>query len=127
MQLNNNHKIIYSPSDLTTFLGCHHASHLDIKDFTENMARAENDSTAQLLQEKGIEHEKAYLQLLKNEGKSVIEIPKNPQPQKLQERVKLTLEAMRSGVDVIYQAVFCASPEEKRRKYWTARRCGLPA
>jgi len=31
MQQYGNDQILYSPSDLVTFLGCHHASFLDVK------------------------------------------------------------------------------------------------
>ncbi len=71
------------------------------------MDKAEASTTAQLLQQKGLEHEASYLQQLKDEGKSVVEIPKD---RNLQDCAQLTLEAMQSGTDVIYQAVFFAPP-----------------
>lgn len=107
MQHYGNDQILYSPSDLVTFLGCHHASFLDVKALSEDMDKAEPSTTGQLLQKKGLEHEAAYLQRLKDEGKTVVEIPKD---RNLQDRAKLTLEAMQSGVDVIYQAVFFVAP-----------------
>ena len=78
MQQYGNDQILYSPSDLVTFLGCHHASFLDVKALSEDMDKAEASTTGQLLQQKGLEHEAAYLQQLKDEGKSVVEIPKDP-------------------------------------------------
>ena len=69
------------------------------------MHKIEASTTAQLLQQKGLEHEAAYLQQLKDAVKSVVEIPKD--------RKQLTPEAMQSGMDVIYQAVFFAPPQEK--------------
>ncbi len=102
-----NDQILYSPSDLITFLGCHHATYLDVKALSEKMDKAEADMMGKLLQKKGLEHEAAYLRKLKDEGKSVIEIPKN---HNLKDRTNLTLEAMQSGADVIYQAVFLAAP-----------------
>ncbi len=107
MQQYGNDQILYSPSDLVTFLGCHHASFLDVKALSEDMDKAEASTTGQLLQQKGLEHEAAYLQQLKDEGKSVVEIPKD---RNLQDRAQLTLEAMQSGADVIYQAVFFMPP-----------------
>ena len=107
MQQYGNHQLLYSPSDLVTFLGCHHASFLDIKALSGGMNKAEVNTTGQLLQRKGLEHEAAYLQQLKDEGKSVVEIPKD---RNLQDRAQLTLEAMHSGADVIYQAVFFTAP-----------------
>lgn len=35
MQQYSNDQILYSPSDLVTFLGCHHASFLDVKALLE--------------------------------------------------------------------------------------------
>ena len=63
----------------------------------------EASTMVQLLQKKGLEHEATYLKRLKDEGKAIVEIPKD---RNLQDRVALTLEAIRSDVDVIYQAVF---------------------
>ena len=110
MQQYGNDQILYSPSDLVTFLGCHHANFLDVKALSEDIDKAEANTTAQLLQQKGLEHEAAYLQQLKDEGRSVVEIPKD---RNLEDHTQLTLEAMQSGADVIYQAVFFAPPKEK--------------
>ncbi|MEM7070170.1 MAG: TM0106 family RecB-like putative nuclease [Pseudomonadota bacterium] len=107
MQQYGNDQIITSPSDLVSFLGCHHASFLDVKALRQNIDKAEAGTTSQLLSKKGLEHEAAYLQRLKNEGKSVVEIAKD---RNLRDRANLTLEAMHSGADVIYQAVFFATP-----------------
>lgn len=107
MQQYGNGQILYSPLDLVTFLGCHHASFLDVKALSEDMETTEASPTDQLLKEKGLEHEAAYLQCLKDEGKTVVEIPKD---RSLQDRAALTLDAMQSGADVIYQAVFFAAP-----------------
>ncbi len=54
-----------------------------------------------------MEQEAAYLQQLKDEGKTVVEIPKD---RYLQDRTNLTLEVMQSGADVIYHAAFFAPP-----------------
>ena len=106
MQQSNNNQILYSPSDLITFLGCRHASFLDIKALENGMNKAETGTTSQLLQKKGQEHEKAYLRHLKETGKDVVEIPKD---RSLPDRIKLTRDAIRSGADIIYQAAFLAS------------------
>ena len=71
------------------------------------MDKAEASTTAQLLQQKGLEHEAAYLQQLKDEGKSVVEIPKD---HNLQDQAQLTLEAIQSDADMIYQEVFFTPP-----------------
>ena len=98
-------QIRYSPSDLVTFSECQHASFLDKEALNKSMETAESSATAKLLEKKGLEHEKAYLERLKNEGKAVIEISKNND---LQSRVDQTIDAMNSGKDVVYQAVLIA-------------------
>ena len=98
MQQHGNDQILYSPSDFVTFLGYHHTRFLDVKALSEDMDKAEASTTGQLLQKKGLEHEAAYLQQLKDEGKSVVEITKD---RNLQDRAQLTLEAMQFGADVI--------------------------
>lgn len=107
MQQYGNDQILYSPSDLVTYLGCHHASFLDVRALSENLDTTEARTIVQLLQKKGLEHEAAYLQRLKEEGKTVVEIPKD---RTFQDRATLTRDAMKSGADVIYQAVFFATP-----------------
>ena len=107
MQRYTDDQILYSPTDLVTFLSCHHASFLDNRALHEDLERSEESSTNQLLQKRGMEHEAAYLQHLREEGRNVVEIPKSSS---LAERAELTRKAMRSGVDVVYQGVFFTSP-----------------
>jgi predicted RecB family nuclease len=94
---------IFSPTDLVAFLGCYHATILDLKESPEHLARDEVTEGDQLLRQKGLEHEAAYLQLLKTQGKSVAEIPATLP---VAERVQQTSQALKSGVDVVYQAAF---------------------
>ena len=60
----------------------------------------QEDPLLQKLQKKGFEHEKLFLESLKESGKSVIEIEKT----KNEIRIKQTKIAMQKGVDVIAQA-----------------------
>ncbi len=93
--------MLLSSGDLTTFLGCRHASVLDCRALDEDLPTAAPDATLEFLQAKGIAHERAYLARLKAEGKQVAVIPDRGN---LSDRVRLTLEAMRRGEDVVYQA-----------------------
>lgn len=102
MQKIGDAQFLYSPSDLVHFLSCHHSTVLDLRSFAENMEKAEESASNRLLQKKGFEHEAAYLAQLKQAGKKVVEIPKEP---KLPERVELTRQALQSGADVVYQGV----------------------
>lgn len=91
----------FSPTDLANFLGCRHATSLDMK-------RAEGDldipfrSNARLdrLAEKGLRHEQAYLQSLKDSG-LVVESLQDFDDER---QAEITEELMRKGVDVIFQA-----------------------
>ncbi len=107
MQQYGNGQKLYSPTDLVNFLGCRHASFLDVKALSEDMDKAQDSAIGQLLQKKGLEHEAAYLQQLKAENKTVVEIPRSSN---LQQRNRRTLKAMQSGSDVIYQAVLFEPP-----------------
>jgi uncharacterized protein len=93
--------LLFSPTDLVTFLGCAHATFLDRRHASEPRGPRTFSEADQLLARKGLEHEAAYLQSLKDAGKSVTEIPKGAG---FAEQIERTEDAMRSGADVIYQA-----------------------
>lgn len=94
---------LYSASDLVNFLGCTHATMLDLGQLVDPISFPDDDEMAKLLQEKGIEHERFFLDRLKSEGKTVAEIPTGIS---LVEQVALTRAALRQGPDVIYQGAF---------------------
>jgi predicted RecB family nuclease len=94
---------LFSASDLVNFMGCTHATVLDLRNLQAPVSFPPDDDAAVLLQEKGLEHERAYLHRLKGEGRSFIEIPGDLA---LAEKVALTREALRQGPDVIYQGAF---------------------
>ena len=78
-----------------------------MKNLSEKISEIKESSVNKLLQDKGIQHESNYLQILRNQGKVVIEIPRN---RAFQERVRLTEEALQAGPDVIYQGVLYNHP-----------------
>ncbi|EJZ17867.1 TM0106 family RecB-like putative nuclease [Rhizobium sp. Pop5] len=91
-----------SASDLMRFKGCRHATALDLRLIEVGDLKPDEDGPeAELLQKQGDDHELAFLDRLKADGHSVIEIPKDKIS--LEESVRLTLEAMRTGPDIIYQ------------------------
>lgn len=99
--------VLFSASDLVNFLGCNHATALDLGNLENPQSFAEDDEEAQLLQRLGIAHEQAYLDQLKREGRSVAEIPADLD---LNAKVEQTIAAMRTGADVIYQGALLAPP-----------------
>ncbi len=107
MQKLKNGQWLYSASDLTTFLSCHHATFLEAGRFEKPPEDRAQDPTTKLLQEKGIEHEVACLENWRREGKTIAEIPaKAPLSKQLDD----TREALHDGVDVIYQALLFRQP-----------------
>ncbi|MFZ4604120.1 MAG: TM0106 family RecB-like putative nuclease, partial [Caulobacterales bacterium] len=98
---------LYSASDLVNFLGCRHATFLDLRQLLDPAPRPPDDDMAKLLQDKGIEHERAYLERLRSEGRRVVEITAEGG---LVERVARTTAAMRDGAEVIYQGALLTRP-----------------
>ncbi len=92
----------FSPSDLSEYLGCAHATHLEIE--IARGLRERSFSTGayrQLIFDKGNEHEQAYLAALRAGGREVVEIGWGGD---IVANAHRTEAAMRAGADVIYQA-----------------------
>src|SRR6266478_6061213 len=92
MQERDDGTYLLSPTDLVNFLGCAHSTVLDLKAFSIPLEKDRGSDGDLLLRRKGEEHEAAYLQTLKNAGKSVADIGRNLS---LADRVRFTNEAMR--------------------------------
>ena len=91
-----------SPSDLSAFLGCRHRTGLDLAVAAGSMKRPEwTDPMTEALRRRGAEHERAYVESLRTLGLGIVEIDQKQPPDG---RVAQTLEAMRSGAEVIVQA-----------------------
>jgi uncharacterized protein len=101
-------RLLLSASDLVSFLGCTHASYLDLGDLIEPAELHQPDDSTVLIQKKGIEHEKRYLAALEGRGLSVVEVV--AEGFDLAERAARTRDVMRAGVDVIYQAALITPP-----------------
>ncbi|HEY7234826.1 MAG TPA: hypothetical protein VH539_11800, partial [Gemmatimonadaceae bacterium] len=95
-------RVLYSAKDLVNFFGCKHATALDLVVRAGAMPAPEEpkDEYRDLLRAKGIAHEKRYLETLRAQGKTTREIPDLGS---LEPRAEATRQAMRDGVDVIYQ------------------------
>lgn len=104
----NNGKLLLSASDLVSFLGCRHATFLDLKAWHGGFKSPEqHDPHAELLQQKGLEHEAAYLERLRSQGLTVETIAANVS---LEDRVAATRAAMQRGFDIIYQGALLGRP-----------------
>ncbi len=100
--------LLLSATDLVNFLGCRHATYLDLRDLTDPVELPARDAATVLIFEKGIEHEKRHLASLKARGLIVVEVP--GEGFDLAERTALTREVMRAGAAVIYQAALVVPP-----------------
>ena len=97
----------YSATDLVNYLGCVHATFCDLHQLTQPVELPEDDEYAALLQEKGFEHERAFLERLREGSRSIAEVPSDGT---LEARVEATREAMQAGVDVVYQGALVSAP-----------------
>lgn len=99
----HNGNVLYSASDVVNFLECEHLTTLDLVDLETPLQRAENEEEAALYQNKGYAHEQSYLEHLKASVSSFADISGKSADN--DGAFAATLDAMRSGTDIIYQAV----------------------
>jgi predicted RecB family nuclease len=101
---NNTIGIRLSASDLSNHLACRHLTVLDF-DVAVGVrpAPAWNSPDAQILRERGIAHENAYVEYLKSSGLAVVTFRDVANDEQV---VAETLLAMQAGSDVIVQAAF---------------------
>lgn len=93
-------RVVYSPSDLVTFLGSPYASWMD-RLHTEKPDAAkpdEDDAALEMLARRGQEHEAAVLARLRAEGRAVVTIDRS------RDAVAATKAALAGKADVVYQA-----------------------
>jgi len=100
-------RAIFSATDLINYLGCRHATFLNLANLRQPMIEAEPDPTQELLKKKGLEHERRHLASLRDQGKRVVMI--DPYST-LEQRVEQTTTAMVEGADVIYQGALLDIP-----------------
>ena len=95
---------VFSATDIANFLTCHHLTTLDRLELQGEIRKPIfNDPGADLLRELGLQHEQHYLASLLDRGLNVVEIDKGLPPGEANAQ---TIEAMRQGVDAIYQGAF---------------------
>lgn len=94
--------IAYSASDLVNFLECEHLTSLDLIDLVTPLPRTEDSDEAKLIQDKGHQHEARFVEALKAQHDSFVDIA--AVGGNLEQKVAATLDAMRDGVEIIYQA-----------------------
>lgn len=95
-------EIVCSASDLVNYLECEHLTTLDLIDLQTPLARTQDTDQARLIQAKGYAHEADFLAVLKGRHLSLIDIA--VAGGNLAHKVLGTLQAMRDGYDIIFQA-----------------------
>jgi predicted RecB family nuclease len=99
--------MLLAPSDLTAYLACPHLTTLSLEVALGERERPyTREALAELIAEKGNLHEARYLELLREEGRDVVEIALPPESDGFQGAHDATVSAMRSGAEIIYQATF---------------------
>jgi predicted RecB family nuclease len=93
-----------SPSALNRFLACEYRTYLDMLDHRGELDAKRRPPPNQALLERGEEFESQVLADFEAENQTVVRI--NEKHRSKRDRAAATLEAMRAGVDVVYQGCF---------------------
>ncbi|MFQ3451759.1 TM0106 family RecB-like putative nuclease [Bradyrhizobium sp. UFLA01-814] len=100
--------ILLSASDLMRFMGCNHATAMDLRYIRgEPLVPAEDSEDAKILQKQGDDHELRFLSRLKAERHSVIEFSRQ---ENLGAAARATREALVQGAEVLFQGAFLSPP-----------------
>ena len=101
--------LVYSATDLVGFLECGHLTSLERAAVSGHLKRpVREDPVLDRITQRGQLHEERFLEALEADGVEVVRFDQDPGlpfGQRLAEGRDLTLDAMRAGADVIYQAV----------------------
>ncbi len=98
-------RLVLSPTDLTKHVACPHITALDLEALGSGADTAGTnapDDALNLIFAKGLNHENEYLTHLRDQGLKIVEIAGFGTDRAAAESA--TLDAMRDGADVIYQA-----------------------
>lgn len=99
-------ELLLSPTDLTHYLACEHLTTLELRTARGALTPPERSEDADLLAQKGIAHETAYLERLRAEGRDVREIELDREAEDgFETAAAETRAAIQEGVEVIYQGV----------------------
>lgn len=99
---------LFSPSDLTNFIGCEHLTQIEIGvAFGEVVRPVFQNAYAELISRKGDEHEQQFLEALAAAGNAITRVGLRGDGD-FQAAAEVTAAAIRSGAEYIHQAVFLA-------------------
>ena len=104
-----NGRTIYSATDLVGFLECGHLANLERAAVTGHLKRpVRADPVLDRIAQRGIVHEQRFLSERAADRLSIVSIPGDDtlsHGERIERERGATLEAMRLGTDLIYQAV----------------------
>ena len=104
-----NDSLVYSATDLVGFLECGHLTSLERAAVSGHLERpVRSDPVLDRIAQRGQLHEERFLDSLLAEGFQAVKLdpdPDLPRGQRLDNGREQTLEAMRAGADIVYQAV----------------------
>jgi uncharacterized protein len=103
-------KPVFSATDLVGYLACEHLTALGSAVLHGLVDKPErNDPELEVIRRRGVQHELRYLADLEAEGRRLVRIERDDDAtdgDRVRRQAEDTVEAMRSGADVIYQAAF---------------------
>jgi len=99
---------LYSATDLINFLECEHLTTLDLMNLETPLTKTEGDEKSLLIQAKGFQREKAFLQNLQKTGLEIADLTEPHGPE--EEKAAQTQRAMEAGADIIYKAALHSGP-----------------
>lgn len=111
----DNSEITFSPTDLTNFVKSPFASWLDRLnvEYPDKAPKKDaEDEYLKLLAKEGIKHENEFLLSLQKKYNNVVIIPEENEGKRLSDavRFKNTVDAMKSGADIIFQGCLLSKP-----------------
>ena len=101
-------KIIYSATDLCDHLECQHLTALKVADLSDPLSKDPPDEQSEIIMARGKSHERRYLELLRSQRHSIADLSDIAKDETA--RIRATIAAMQTGVDVIYQAYLRDEP-----------------
>ncbi len=99
-------RLTSSPTDLANFLSCRHKTELDLLAARGRLVKPVwVDPLAEVLRERGLDHERRYISTLRDEGLRIVDLTRDDNDRIEDDAAAAgTLAAMREGADVIVQA-----------------------
>jgi len=101
-------QLLLSPSDLTGYTACQHLTGLEVRVMNGELVRpTREDPELDIVRGYGEKHEATQLERFRRGGKTVVEVKANTNTLDGYNAAEAaTLQAMRQGADIIYQATF---------------------